>query len=359
MAVGSAGRGDWLPPIASATVPHEGREPQSWRIAAEPPMWTRQLYPGAAAPVTDLAILYEHPAWFAATFAALDRRGIDYRAIHADGHGFDPGDPTPPARVVFNRVAMSSFLRQPDHPVFYMQALTAHWRQGGARVINGADVLAIDASKARQLSLIAGLGYGIPATRVVHRAADIAGVAGELRFPLVVKANIGGSGAGIVRYDSLEQLTEMAAEGMVPDSIDKVWLVQEYVPARDGKIMRIETLAGKYLYAIDIDGGGGFDLCPADACLAEPGKAAITIERADPSPELIEAAERIAQASGLDIGGIEVMIDDRDGRPRFYDINALSNFVANPLDVLGWDPHKTLVDWLEGLIAQTRQKVAA
>jgi hypothetical protein len=44
------------------------------------------------------------------------------------------------------------------------------------------------------------------------------------------------------------------------------------------------------------------------------------------------------------------MIDDRDGTPRFYDINALSNFVARPLDVLGWDPHERLVDYLETLI---------
>ena len=41
------------------------------------------------------------------------------------------------------------------------------------------------------------------------------------------------------------------------------------------------------------------------------------------------------------------MIDDRDGTPRFYDINALSNFVAKPLEVLGWDPHERLVDYLE------------
>jgi hypothetical protein len=65
-----------------------------------------------------------------------------------------------------------------------------------------------------------------------------------------------------------------------------------------------------------------------------------------PPAALIDAAERIALATNLDVGGIEVMIDDRDGTPRFYDINALSNFVANPLDVLGWNPHERLVDYL-------------
>ena len=56
----------------------------------------------------------------------------------------------------------------------------------------------------------------------------------------------------------------------------------------------------------------------------------------------------------LDVGGIEYLIDDRDGVARFYDINALSNFVANPLDVLGWDPHERLVDHLEAAIAEVK-----
>ena len=300
----------------------------------------------------DLAILFEHPQWFRPLFAELDRRSIGYTALHADGHGYDPVDPAPPAPVVFNRIAMSSFLRAPEHPIFYAQALLAHWAARGARVINGADVLAIDASKARQLSLLAGLGLAIPATGIVHRAADLAAAAQGLRFPLVVKANIGGSGAGIVRYDSADQLAAAVADGTVPDSIDRVLLVQEYVPVRGGAITRIETLGGRYLYALDVDGGGGFDLCPADVCLAAPGKPTVTVVRADPAPALIEAAERIARAAGLDVGGVEVMIDDRDGTARFYDVNALSNFVADPMTVLGWDPHERLVSWLADVVAE-------
>ena len=35
--------------------------------------------------MADLAILYEHPEWFRPLFAALDARGIDYRAFTPDG----------------------------------------------------------------------------------------------------------------------------------------------------------------------------------------------------------------------------------------------------------------------------------
>jgi glutathione synthase/RimK-type ligase-like ATP-grasp enzyme len=302
---------------------------------------------------TDLAILYEHPLWFEPLFAALDRRGIAYSKIRLDDHHFDPASTEPPAPVVLSRVAMSGFLREHEHGTFYAEALLAHWQRLGARVLNGADLLAVDSSKARQLSTISGLGYAIPETRIVHRARDLVPASEGMAFPLLVKVNIGGSGAGITRYASREELALSVKERTVPDSVDKVLLLQDYVPVRGGSIVRMETLGGRFLYAIEVESSGdSFDLCPADACVAAPGRKAIEMRAVTPPPELIEAAERIAQAVGMDVGGVEVVVDDRDGVPRFYDINGLSNFVARPLDVLGWDPHERLVDFLAGAIAE-------
>ena len=297
----------------------------------------------------DLAILYEHPLWFQPLFAALDRRGVDYVAL-SPAMAWNPADRTPPAPLVFNRIAMSSFLRSAEHPIFFTAALLDHWARAGARVVNGADVLAIDASKARQLSLIASLGLAVPATRVVHRAADVPAAAEAVGFPLVVKANIGGSGAGISRFDNMAELRYAAEAGELPTSVDGVLLVQDYVPARGGTITRLETLDRRMLYAIEVAGGGAFDLCPADACVDGSG---ISMRAVEPATALARAAEAIAAAMDLDVGGVEVMIDDRDGVARFYDINALSNFVARPLDVLGWDPHDRLVDYLVALIEET------
>jgi glutathione synthase/RimK-type ligase-like ATP-grasp enzyme len=302
----------------------------------------------------DLLILYEHPDWFRPLFAALDRRGIAYEAVTLAGHLFDPASADPPAPVILNRVAMSAFLREAEHGIFYAESVLAHWAGRGARVLNGAEVVAIDSSKARQLSLIAGLGLAVPETRVIHRSGDLAAAAEGMHFPLLVKANVGGAGAGIARYDSLESLRSAVADRTVPESVDKVLLVQDQVPARGGTIVRIETLGGHYLYALEIESGSSFDLCPADACVAAPGRPAIAMRAFDPSPEMIDAAEGVARAAGLDVGGVEYMVDDRDGVARFYDINALSNFVANPLEVLGWDPHERLVDFLERAIAEAR-----
>jgi len=294
----------------------------------------------------DLAVFYEHPQWFEPLFRVLDARGVDYAPIRIQDHVFDPEDARPPAPVILNRLAMSSFLRQSEHALFYSLAALGHWESLGARVINGTAPLAYDLSKARQLSLFRKLGLATPLTRVAHRAADLPRLAAEIGYPVMVKANVGGSGAGIVRYDDPEMLAEAVADGLTPMGVDGVVLVQAYVPARDARVIRCEVLDGEMLYAIALNGAGStFDLCPADVCMVD--KPTITMEAYAPPADIVAAVERIARAAGLDVGGIEYMIDDRDGVARFYDINALSNFVARPLEVLGWDPHERLVDWLE------------
>jgi hypothetical protein len=71
------------------------------------------------------------------------------------------------------------------------------------------------------------------------------------------------------------------------------------------------------------------------------------VERGSPPAEIIAQVEQIAQYTGLDVGGIEYLVDDRDGKHYFYDVNALSNFVADAPNVVGFDPWVNMVDYLE------------
>ncbi|HEY0036479.1 MAG TPA: hypothetical protein VGB66_07300, partial [Longimicrobium sp.] len=73
----------------------------------------------------------------------------------------------------------------------------------------------------------------------------------------------------------------------------------------------------------------------------------LRVERAEVDPEIVAAIERVARRSFLDVGGIEFLVDDRDGKWYVYDVNALSNFVADAPNVIGFDPFARLADWLE------------
>jgi hypothetical protein len=309
-----------------------------------------------------IGIYYEHPDWFRPLFTELDRRGVNYEALNADRHSYDAtnGDGSQYG-LVFNRMSPSAYLRGGGHSILYTLNYLAHLEQLGVRVVNGLTAFRTETSKALQLSLLKSLNLPFPAARVINHPDAAPAAARGLRFPIVVKANIGGSGAGIVRYDRQEDLERAVAEGRVQLGIDGTALVQEFIPARDGRITRVEVLGYKYLYAINVySSGESFNLCPADICQSTDGvelargacpvdapKNNLRVERADPDAEIIADVERIMRSADIEIGGVEYMIDDRDGQRYYYDINALSNFVADAPRVIGFDPFLKLADYLE------------
>ncbi|HEX2607906.1 MAG TPA: hypothetical protein VHK91_11025, partial [Flavisolibacter sp.] len=76
-------------------------------------------------------------------------------------------------------------------------------------------------------------------------------------------------------------------------------------------------------------------------------KKGIKVEAFTPPAEVIQAVERIVKEAQIDVGGIEYLVDDRNGDILYYDINALSNFIADAEQVIGFDPFKNLVDFIE------------
>src|SRR5688572_33490718 len=70
----------------------------------------------------------------------------------------------------------------------------------------------------------------------------------------------------------------------------------------------------------------------------------LPVEAYKPSTEIVDTARRLVAAAGMDVGGVEYLVNARDGRPHFYDVNALSNFVADAPNVIGFNPYVNLVD---------------
>ena len=308
-----------------------------------------------------IAIYYEHPDWFRPLFQELDRRRVPYVRLDAASHRFDAGDGRPPYSLVFNRMSPSAYLRGHRNAIFYTLHYLAYLKRHGVRVINGYDAYVTETSKALQLSLLHHVGLPYPRARVINHAAQAVDAAQGLRFPVVVKPNIGGSGAGVRLFAAPVELEQAALAGALDLGIDHTALVQEYIPADAQRIVRVEVLGGRYLYAIRIyTPGDSFNLCPADVCQTVAGaelvraacpvdapKNNLRVEGYEPAPEIVDQVECIMQAAHIDVGGVEYLIDARDGRRYYYDINALSNFVADAPRVVGFDPFTRLVDYLE------------
>jgi hypothetical protein len=295
-----------------------------------------------------IGILYEHPEWFGPLFSELERRGVPYEPIHAARNVFDPDARESGYSLVLNRMSPSAWTRGHSGAIFHSLHYLGWLDAIGANVVNGYDAYRLELSKAAQCALFASLGVRHPRTRVINSPSVAADAAAELRFPVLVKPNIGGSGAGITSFATPD---ELAAAQLTP-GLDGTLLVQEQLPAQGDAIVRVEILDGELLYAIRILlAPGSFNLCPADYCEL-PGVQdgvsgrGLPIERYEPPDEIVDDVKRIIAAAGIDVGGVEYIVDARDGEAYFYDVNALSNFVANAPEVVGFDPFVDLVDFI-------------
>jgi D-alanine-D-alanine ligase-like ATP-grasp enzyme len=304
-----------------------------------------------------IGILDEHPEWSRRLIGALEARRLPYEKVDHSSHTFDPHDRDPHYSVVVNRTSPSSHTRGHGNVLFYAESVLAHYESLGVPVINGVRAYRFEKSKALQLGLFERLGVRYPRAVVVNHREQILKVLDRIAFPLVVKPNVGGSGAGIVRFDSPDALR--AALDTLSFGPDGTALVQEYVEPAEGAIVRVEVLDGRALYAIRIvrEAARDFNLCPADicqvaaaprsgdraACPAE-AKPGMSVTRYDAPAEAAETAIRLTRGAGIDVGGVEYLVSARDGQRYFYDVNATSNFVADAPRVLGFDPFPAFVD---------------
>jgi hypothetical protein len=314
-------------------------------------------------PTQPIAIYYEHPHWFLPLFAELERRGTPFTRINAAQHHFDPAQLNGESgySLLFNRMSPSAYRRGHGQAIFYTLYYLSHLEQRGRRIVNGLKAFRYETSKALQLSLLESLGLPYPKSRVINHPADAVEASHGLRFPVVVKPNIGGSGAGVVRFNTRKQLEEAAHANSLDLGLDNTALVQEFIPARGGYIVRVEVVGTTFLYGIKVHiTGETFDLCPADICKTTTGeelqrsacpvdapKTGLRVEGYTPPDDIIRSVERIMREATIEVGGVEYIIDDRDGQLYFYDINALSNFVADGPKVVGFNPFGRLAEFLE------------
>lgn len=305
-----------------------------------------------------IGIFYEHPVWFEPMFEEFERREIPVDRLLAHEHSFDPLQRETQYSLIVNRMSPSAFTRGHDNAIPYTLEYLAYLEDIGANVLNGLVPYRYEFSKAKQLALMARLGVRHPRARVINNPAQAAAAAEGLEYPVIIKPNVGGSGAGIRRFETPEELRSAALGGDISLGLDHIGLVQEHLPARNSEIVRVEVLDGEFLYAIKLrlESPTSFNLCPADYCrVPEPGSESQPfgsvdswkpIEAYTPPQEAVETVLRLTRAAGIEVGGVEYLVNDRDGEIYYYDVNALSNFVADAPNVVGFDPFPRLVDYI-------------
>lgn len=213
-----------------------------------------------------IGILDEHPHWSDRLLAELEHRRLPFEKIDHSNHAYDPRDRKARYSVVVNRTSPSSHTRGHTSVLFFAEALLAHYESLGVPVINPVRAYRFERSKALQLDLFERLGVPYPSAVVLNHPDQAQKALDRLRFPVLLKPNVGGSGAGIRRFDTAAELE--AALGALDFGPDGTAVLQEHVEPEGGAVVRVEVMDGRYLYAIrrERQAQAGYNLCPADVC---------------------------------------------------------------------------------------------
>ena len=311
----------------------------------------------------DLVVLHEHPEWQKPLFAALERRGVAYAPFDLKQAAFSTEEPAP-ARLYFNQASPSAYVRGNTRAVPLALAYMRTLERRGARVLNGAEVFALELSKSAQATLLRTLGIDTPWSITFNDAAALRAYQDTIRWPAILKPDQGGSGARIHVVESLEHVDSILSANPEIWLPDNLFLLQEYLPHDpDHGIVRLEFLGGELLYAMRVKTHGRFNLCPSPVCNPDDGDGVCELPEVTAPPvefypytevprDAVEMAGRIVRAARLDVGGIEYL-ETPDGRRVFYDINANSNLRPSIAAAFGFDPFERVVDFLQRELERT------
>jgi len=309
-------------------------------------------------PTPDLVVIHEHPEWQKPLFAALEQRGISYAPFDLKHAAFSNVE-SPLAKVYFNQASPSAYVRGNTRAVPLALAYMRTLERLGARVLNGADVFALELSKSAQATLLRSMNIDTPWSITFNDVTALHAYANQIRWPAMLKPDQGGSGARIHVVESLSEIESIFAADRDIWLPDNLFLLQEYLPHDPEQgIVRLEFLGGELLYAMRVITHGRFNLCPSPVCNPDDGDGACEVPAAQVTAAPVEfypyaevprdavaTAARIVDAAKLDVGGIEYL-ETPDGRRVFYDINANSNLRPSVAAAFGFDPFERVVDFL-------------
>jgi hypothetical protein len=272
-------------------------------------------------------VLHESIDWYGPLDRALTQCGVPHREIFLSTGSVDLTQP-PPEGVFFNRLSATAHTRGHVLAVEYARALL-HWLEShGRRIVNSRAALELAMSKTALCAALEGFGILAPRTVAAIGLNRLIEAGRLMNGPFLVKPNRSGKGIGIQLFGSADELTAMIDSGDLGESSDGVFVVQEYILARDPFITRCEFVGRELVYALRSTIGGGFNLCPTDACaLPEALNAALlrfSVQQDFKDP-ILQQYQAFMQHHGIEIAAIEFIVDAQ-GRKYTYDLNINTNY---------------------------------
>lgn len=230
------------------------------------------------------------------------------RPLIRDGQlGFGPGREGPLPDVVIPRQGA----QVSDPNLAYVRQLEL----AGVALLNRAQPIAIARDQFRTLQCLVAAGLPVPDSILCNRRDTLAACAACVGvFPVVVKQTRSRQGSGVWLAESLHELEALVDSNLEPK---QGFLLQRFVPTQGRRDIRVLVLGGTAVAAMDI--------------VAPPGDFRANIHRGGQGigvpveADLRRLAERAASCVGLDLAGVDLLVDQH-GQPQFLEVNYAPGF---------------------------------
>jgi hypothetical protein len=276
-------------------------------------------------------VLHENATWTAHLETELKQLGVPFELWFLDQGMLDLSQ-APPEGVFFSRMSASSHTRGHQFAADYSDCVIRWLEAHGRVVINGSHALRLEMSKAAQYTAFEASGVRTPRTVVAVGTNAIVEAARQFAPPFIIKHNRSGKGLGVKKFDNVAALSSYLTGTAYDAPVDGITLVQDYVDSPEQFITRCEFVDCKFLYAVRVDTGGSFELCPADACA--PGDV-LCPAGADSGPRfgiiegfshpLIAQYEAFLKHHNIGVAAVEFVVD-ASGAAFTYDLNTNTNY---------------------------------
>jgi gamma-F420-2:alpha-L-glutamate ligase len=172
-------------------------------------------------------------------------------------------------------------------------------------MVNSSTSVEAVADKLQTLQILSGAGIPIPKTILGKFPVDVNVIERELGFPVVVKTLRGTRGNGVLLCANREQFNDLAnlLDGAQSGSD---FIFQQYVKASHGRDVRVLVVNGRAVAAMERRSTDGS--FKSNISLGGVGTAF------EPPAAMAELAVRVASVLGLDVAGVDILLDDNGYR---------------------------------------------
>ncbi|WP_059103117.1 ATP-grasp domain-containing protein [Shouchella shacheensis] len=277
-------------------------------------------------------VIHENQEWTEPLFQRLEELGLPYEEWHLGSGAIDLSQ-EPPEGVFYSRMSASAHTRGHRFAPELADAVLTWLERHGRTVINNQRALQLEVSKVVQYMELEKHGIRTPKTIVAVGKEELLRAAASFDGQaFITKHNRAGKGLGVQLFQDVSALKAYVESDDFEEPVDGLTLLQEYIQAPEPYITRCEFVGGTFMYAVQVDTSGGFELCPADACsigdlfcpVGEETTSKFQIVEAFNEP-ILEKYASVLKANGIQIAGIEC-IRDENGALYTYDINTNTNY---------------------------------